>query len=484
MDNVIELDDKQIVVMEPEIEIGAVNLGIVFAGGCGVNTIEAQTNTLKPDDHPHLEFLTVNTDAAQLKMFQQSEGYKKWAVTNRLRLCQIGRILTKGMGAGGNPEIGVRAINENKKDVEEFLAKQHTLFIVAGMGGGTGTGVAPEVARMAEKRKLFSLAIVTMPFSFEGGKRTAKASKALGEIINICPTITIYNQNLTERDIDIKKAWKIINASCLEPLLYVLRERIQEVGDGMNSDLADWEALLDLGHYVQVGFYFHKKLEDECDIKVVGAELIGNQFQDTRIINKAEGGLLWFHGPWTIGEIEAVTNRVKEEIDEKKRGEVEFPPGIRIKTGDKEKWVAMIVVAKESPSGEPVKRTPTPGPEKPADPPTNNKLTESPKKVVVVKLPKDTDDPLVSVSFPVVDTENGGGMKTVQIRVPSYLAEEWHDHQNNIPRVWNSSKDDRVKYSEDGAKIRKKIQEFIEQKRPNGKESPERSGLPKFLTQE
>lgn len=439
--------------MEPRTD--KVNLGISFAGGCGVNNAELITASFDPKEHPHLDFLVMNTDADQLRKFQKSEGYKAWNETHRLYLCQIGYEETKGLGAGGIPDVGRKAVQENISEVEEFLSSLQAHIIVAGMGGGTGGGVAPVIASAAKNKNLSSLAVVTMPFPFEGGARTIKADVALKDIREIVSTIAIYNNNLKERNIDMKAAEKTINESCLEPLLTVLREIIQEVGDCINVDLADWKAVLNQGKYVQFGCYFAENAENSCDSKVVGQELINHQYQDTRIINGANVVLLWFHGAWTVQLIQEVTERVRDDINEEKKLDTEFHLGIHLNVADGKKWVGMIAVADKLPTNQRTEKIATDYKAKPPEARHN-------KPVVKVELPPDKTDDFVSISFPVL--ENGGSaVKTIPLRIPLSLSGEWLRIQKDAPYSWRG-KEARTKYAEEKARIIGEIEKITGKK--------------------
>jgi cell division protein FtsZ len=135
------------------------SLKVVGVGGAGGNAI----NRMISSGLEGVEFIAVNTDAQVLEL---SRAHKK---------IQIGTRLTKGLGSGGNPEIGLRAIEEDGDLMNELLEGADMVFITSGMGGGTGTGASPMIARMAREKGALTVGIVTRPFSFEGKRRERQA---------------------------------------------------------------------------------------------------------------------------------------------------------------------------------------------------------------------------------------------------------------------------------------------------------------------
>jgi cell division protein FtsZ len=148
-----------------------------------------------------VEFISVNTDAQALYL---SKADKK---------IQIGEKLTKGLGAGANPEIGKKAAEESKDAVEECLKGADMVFITAGMGGGTGTGGAPVVAEISKNLGILTVGVVTKPFTFEGKKRLNNAETGINDIKNNVDTlITIPNDRLlsiAEKKTSMLEAFKM-----------------------------------------------------------------------------------------------------------------------------------------------------------------------------------------------------------------------------------------------------------------------------------
>lgn len=132
---------------------------VVGVGGAGCNAV----NRMIDSELGGVEFIAINTDKQALA---KSEAQTK---------LQIGEKLTKGLGAGANPEIGQKAAEENIEDIRKFLAGADMIFVTAGMGGGTGTGAAPIIAKVGRDLGALTVGVVTKPFTFEGRKRSAHA---------------------------------------------------------------------------------------------------------------------------------------------------------------------------------------------------------------------------------------------------------------------------------------------------------------------
>jgi cell division protein FtsZ len=154
---------------------------VVGVGGGGGNAVDRMIE----EDLEGVEFISVNTDAQALK--RSKSGVK----------IQIGKKLTRGLGAGARPEIGAQALEENRDDVRKALEGADLVFVTAGMGGGTGTGAAPLIAEMAREMGALTIAIVTKPFLFEGRKRMLHAEQGLAELRRAADTmILVPNERL------------------------------------------------------------------------------------------------------------------------------------------------------------------------------------------------------------------------------------------------------------------------------------------------
>ena len=148
---------------------------VVGVGGGGGNAV----NRMIDEDLDGVEFISVNTDAQALK---ESRSQVK---------IQIGKKLTRGLGAGARPEIGRQAIEESRDEMMRAIEGADLVFITAGMGGGTGTGAAPVIAEMAREMGALSIGIVTKPFLFEGRKRMRQAEQGLAELKRSADTVIV-----------------------------------------------------------------------------------------------------------------------------------------------------------------------------------------------------------------------------------------------------------------------------------------------------
>lgn len=172
---------------------------VIGVGGGGGNAVEHMVR----QNIEGVEFITVNTDAQALRNSSANTTL------------QIGDGITKGLGAGANPEVGRDAAMEDREALRELLTGSDMVFIAAGMGGGTGTGAAPIVAEVAREMGILTVAVVTKPFSFEGKKRMGFAAHGIEELSkNVDSLITIPNDKLLKvlgRGISLLDAFKAAN---------------------------------------------------------------------------------------------------------------------------------------------------------------------------------------------------------------------------------------------------------------------------------
>ncbi|MBA0553084.1 hypothetical protein Golob_012301 [Gossypium lobatum] len=173
----------------PSYNYGEAKIKVVGVGGGGLNAV----NRMVEHSLKGVEFLIVNTDAQALKMSPMLPN----------KCLQIGQELTRGLGAGGKPEIGMNAANESREAIEEAVHGADMLFVTgagdlqAGMGGGTGTGGAPVIAGIAKSKGILTIGIVTTPFSFEGWKRAVQAQEGIAALReNVDTLIIIPNDKL------------------------------------------------------------------------------------------------------------------------------------------------------------------------------------------------------------------------------------------------------------------------------------------------
>ena len=150
---------------------------VIGVGGAGNNAVDRMiTSGLKG-----VEYISINTDSQALKVSRASKKV------------QIGAKLTKGLGAGANPEIGKKAAEESREDIAEQLKGADMVFVTAGMGGGTGTGAAPVIAKAAKELGILTVAIVTLPFKTEGPKRMKHAYEGIDELRQYVDSLLLIN---------------------------------------------------------------------------------------------------------------------------------------------------------------------------------------------------------------------------------------------------------------------------------------------------
>ncbi|OGV99294.1 MAG: cell division protein FtsZ [Nitrospinae bacterium RIFCSPLOWO2_02_FULL_39_110] len=205
-------------------------LKVIGVGGGGGNAV----STMVSSQLEGVEFITINTDAQVLKSSR---------VSTKL---QIGTELTKGLGAGGNPEVGKKAAIESANQIADLLEGTDMVFITAGMGGGTGTGAAPVIAKIAKEKGALTVAVVTKPFSFEGKRRTAQADTGLKELRESVDTlIVIPNDRLlsvVSKQTTLRDAFRVADD--------VLRQSVKGISELItvpclvNLDFADVKAIM------------------------------------------------------------------------------------------------------------------------------------------------------------------------------------------------------------------------------------------------
>jgi len=204
---------------------------VLGIGGGGMNALNSMIVT---DDVRGVDFIAVNTDAQVLLASQSSTKI------------QIGENLTKGLGSGGNPEIGRQAAEESYEKIKEFIDGSDMVFITAGMGGGTGTGASSVIARAAKEIGALTVAVVTKPFAFEGTRRMVVAEDGIEELRDKVDTlIVIPNQRIldvVDKKVSLLEAFRVADS--------VLTQGVQGISDlitipGLiNVDFADVKTVM------------------------------------------------------------------------------------------------------------------------------------------------------------------------------------------------------------------------------------------------
>jgi len=215
--------------LNPEIESFA-RIKVIGIGGSGKNALNHMINSKVKG----VEFIVMNTDTQDL---HNSLAEKK---------VHLGKNLTKGLGAGMNPEIGKRAAEETKAEIQDVIKGADMVFIACGMGGGTGTGATPIVAQAAKEQGILTVAVVTKPFSFEGNQRMKLAEMGLSELEKEVDAILVIPNDrliaISGKEVGFKQAF----AMCDE----VLKQAVEGISElittpGMiNVDFADIKAVM------------------------------------------------------------------------------------------------------------------------------------------------------------------------------------------------------------------------------------------------
>ncbi|MEA4823473.1 MAG: cell division protein FtsZ [Clostridiaceae bacterium] len=273
-----------------------VNIKVIGVGGGGGNAVERMlASGLKG-----VEFVTVNTDKKQLIHS---------ACPHKL---QIGEKLTRGFGAGSNPEVGKKAAEETRSELAKIMESADMVFITAGMGGGTGTGAAPVVAEVAKERDVLTVGVVTRPFDFEGAKRFTQAEQGIEEMHSkVDALIVIPNDRLklvSEQRITFKNAFEIADN--------VLLQAIQSISDLItmdgiiNLDFADVTSIMKGAGYAHMGVGYGTG-RDKAE--TAARQAIQSPLLETSI-NGARGVIINVTGcpEITLEEVENAAMMVKE----------------------------------------------------------------------------------------------------------------------------------------------------------------------------
>jgi cell division protein FtsZ len=274
---------------------------VVGVGGGGTNAVDNMIAL----DLKGVDFVVANTDAQQL-MHSRAE-----------RRIQLGPHITQGLGAGAKPEIGRAAAEEAAEELSRYLDGVHMVFITAGMGGGTGTGAAPVIARMARERNILTVGVVTKPFAFEGSRRARVADLGIEELQQYVDTlIVIPNQNLF-RLANERTGWKEA-FKMADNVLYMGVRGVTDlmVSPGLvNLDFADIRTVM-----AEMGKAMMGTGEAEGDNRAIRAAeaAISNPLLEDTSMAGARGLLINITGgeDMTLFEVDQAANRIREEVEE------------------------------------------------------------------------------------------------------------------------------------------------------------------------
>lgn len=274
-----------------------VRIHVVGVGGGGTNAVERMVEETAV---PLVKYITINTDDASVRGSSAEVSL------------QIGLETTKGRGAGANPEIGQLSALENTAKIEETIRDCDMLFVVAGMGGGTGTGAAPIVADIAHQLGMLTVAVVTKPFCFEGRRRMQQAEVGIEQLSKaVDAMIVIPNDNLkfvADRKITFDNALAIADGVLMQTVTNIV-EVIQKTAV-VNCDFADIRTVIHNSGYMHTATG-QASGEDRADTiieQITSSKLLGTS------IDGADGILLCITAPGGVGleEVEKISAAVSE----------------------------------------------------------------------------------------------------------------------------------------------------------------------------
>ncbi len=290
----LAVPEKNVMQLKPRISV----IGVGGGGGNAVNNMITQ-------NLEGIDFIVANTDAQALENSKAS------------RKIQLGLETTKGLGAGARPEVGKLAAEEAREEIERELDGANMVFITAGMGGGTGSGAAPVVAKIAKEKGILTIGVVTKPFQFEGKKRYETAERALAEFTKeVDSIIVIPNQNLF-RIAD--KNTTLVDAFVMAD--NVLYAGVRSITDLMmmpgliNLDFADIKSIMEDKGKAIMGT---GEAEGEDRAIKAAEQALANPLLDDCSMHGAKGVLINITGgaDITLFEIDEAASRIKEEVDE------------------------------------------------------------------------------------------------------------------------------------------------------------------------
>jgi cell division protein FtsZ len=281
-------DNNNITMMD-----GTATIKVIGVGGAGNNAV----NRMVESGIKGVDFIAVNTDRQAL---QNSRANTK---------IQIGEKITRGLGAGANPDIGAQSAEESKAEVAEVLRGADMVFVTAGMGGGTGTGAAPIVAQAAKEMGILTIGVVTKPFTFEGKKRLSQAERGIESLKGKVDTLVVIPNDKLLQIIDRKTS--IIEAFRMAD--DVLRQGVQGISDliavpGLvNLDFADVKTImLNTGMaHMGIGRASGENRAEDAAKQAIQSPLLETSIEGARgvIINITGGDDLGLHEVNTAAEL-------------------------------------------------------------------------------------------------------------------------------------------------------------------------------------
>ena len=276
-------------------------ISVIGVGGAGGNII----NSMIQSKIEGVEFLNVNTDSQQLKHSQAE------------KTLQLGPTCTQGLGAGADPEMGKKAAEEVASEIEEYLENSNMVFLTAGMGGGTGTGATPVVARIAKDLGILTVGVVTKPFDMEGKRRLKQGENGILELQKYVDNlIVIPNQNIfhsAKPDTSFSDALQLTNDVLIDGVKSIIDLMVKP--GIMNHDFADVKAIMSETGKVHLGTGI---AEGENRSSEATEKAISNPLLEYNSMGGAKGVLINITcgEDTTLHEVDLAINKIKQESDE------------------------------------------------------------------------------------------------------------------------------------------------------------------------
>ncbi len=331
MDFIIENALKQYPQMGIEEGLkGQARIKVIGAGGGGCNSV----NWLYKKGIKGAEVIAINTDQQHLNITQADHKLL------------IGKELTRGLGAGGDPKVGAAAAEESRMEIKEILKDTDMLFLLTGMGGGTGTGSLPVIARMAKEAGIISIGVVTMPFNIERA-RVDKAEMGLNQLRQSCNSVIVIDNNRLVQlagNLPVNQAFAVAN----ELIATMIKSIVETIAlpSLVNLDFADVKTIMTHGNICSMGVG-----ESSSDNRV--EEAVRKAMQNPLLeidYNGATGALIHITGgpDMTLQEVnqvgELITKNLDQDamvmwgarIDENMKGRIRV---MLIATGVKSPWI-------------------------------------------------------------------------------------------------------------------------------------------------
>ncbi|MFA4907522.1 MAG: cell division protein FtsZ [archaeon] len=300
IDSAISGGSKKAASEEKIEDFGAPKIIVVGVGGAGCNTV----NRLADMGVAGAQLVAVNTDKQHLAI-----------INDEMTKILIGKSVTRGLGAGGYPEVGAKAAETSRPALEEVLSGVDLLFLSAGMGGGTGTGAAPIIASIAREQGAIVIAMVTYPFSLERA-RIVKAEEGLGVLVRTCDTVIVIDNNkLVELvpNLPVQEAFKVADEVVARAVRGITETITQP--SLINIDFADVRAIMGNKGLSMIAVGESKgvnKVDEVVD------DTLNNTLLDVDIAG-AQGVLIHITGgtELTLGEANAIGEKLTDQIDPK-----------------------------------------------------------------------------------------------------------------------------------------------------------------------